>query len=438
MTTAVVPSSDDEASSPGEPGAGGRAVRWESARRGGGHRRPAERVHPYGSNRPGPEGASSIAVNGDFFLRAGPCADRYWLVRPLGEGSAVYEAFDTRLRRRIAVKVRPLGTHGGAECVRRSLQEARAAGSLSHRNVVAIYDFRVDGEQTFLVMELVDGPTLEQKLRDGGPLGLRRTVETLLPVLSGVAALHEARVIHGGIEAASILLSGPRAEPKLTGFKLSRLAHRVAGAPADPGARTPEDGPDERTDQRAVAAVAYECLTGAQPGPGASPPSAFDSTLGAVDEVVMRALRPDPADRYPSVAAFAEALAAAADADLRRPARAVVACSAGMSTKAERARSRAERSKPPKPKKPYVAKGSRARSVAAEVTNGGYAGGVTATRNVKGTRGDHPTHGLEGSATGRPTRKSTRKGANRVKPDSQLRRRVMRQSQSPEARAARA
>ena len=107
-----------------------------------------------------------------------------------------------------------------------------------------------------------------------------------------------------------------------------------------------------------------------------------------------------------------------------------------MSTKAERARSRTERSKPPKPKKAYVPKGTRARSVAAEVTNGGYAGGVTATRNVKSSRGDHPTHGLEDSATGRPTRKSTRKGANRVKPDSQLRRRAVRQSQSPEARAA--
>jgi hypothetical protein len=108
-----------------------------------------------------------------------------------------------------------------------------------------------------------------------------------------------------------------------------------------------------------------------------------------------------------------------------------------MSTKAERARARAERSKPPKPKKTFVAKGSRARTVAAQVTSGGYAGGVTATRNVRSPRGDHPTHDLEDSATGRPSRKSTRKSANHAKPDAQLRLRAMRQSRSPEARASR-
>lgn len=111
-----------------------------------------------------------------------------------------------------------------------------------------------------------------------------------------------------------------------------------------------------------------------------------------------------------------------------------------MATKAETARARAERTghgkKPKKDRSRTKQARVRVEQEAAKYASGHYAGGVTASRNVKVDRADHETHDLEDSGTGRPSRKSTRKGANRVKPDSQLRRRAVRRARSPEARSA--
>lgn len=80
----------------------------------------------------------------------------------------------------------------------------------------------------------------------------------------------------------------------------------------------------------------------------------------------------------------------------------------------------------------------RVEQEAAQYSSGHYAGGVTASRNVKVDRADHETHDLEDSGNGRPSRKSTRKAAHHFKPDSQLRNRAIRRARSPEARRARA
>jgi hypothetical protein len=108
-----------------------------------------------------------------------------------------------------------------------------------------------------------------------------------------------------------------------------------------------------------------------------------------------------------------------------------------MATRAEQARARAERSGHKRPKEPKVRKGAYAREEARQVSSGNYAGGITARRNVQEDRGEQQSYDLEDSATGRPSRKSTRKGAHHAKPDSPLRRRQMRRARSPRARAAR-
>lgn len=108
-----------------------------------------------------------------------------------------------------------------------------------------------------------------------------------------------------------------------------------------------------------------------------------------------------------------------------------------MATRAEQARARTQRAGLHKTKKPRVRKGARARDEARRATSGNYSGGVTARRNVEVDRGEHAAYDLEDSATGRPSRKSTRKGAHHAKPDSQLRRRAMRRTGSPGSRAAR-
>ncbi|MBX3261021.1 MAG: hypothetical protein KIS78_03280 [Labilithrix sp.] len=119
-----------------------------------------------------------------------------------------------------------------------------------------------------------------------------------------------------------------------------------------------------------------------------------------------------------------------------------------MATRAEQEKARAQRSSWRKKKrKPHVhrekslvneAGRQRRAADAAQYTSGRYAGGVTAQRNIKEDQGDHVTHDLEDSATGRPSRKSTRKGAHSTKPDTQLRRRATRKTSSPEERASRA
>jgi hypothetical protein len=119
-----------------------------------------------------------------------------------------------------------------------------------------------------------------------------------------------------------------------------------------------------------------------------------------------------------------------------------------MATRAEQARARAERSpttrkkterkpaprrKPADPDEVIERKQVEARAA----SSGRYAGGVTAARNVRVDRGDHATHELEDSGSGRPSRKSTRKAAHRAKPDAQLHRRAIRKTHAPGSRAAR-
>ena len=112
-----------------------------------------------------------------------------------------------------------------------------------------------------------------------------------------------------------------------------------------------------------------------------------------------------------------------------------------MATKAEAARARVERErrgrKPKKAKKNGAQARARTEKEAAMYSSGHYAGGVTATRNVKVDRADHETHDLEDSGSGRPSRKSTRKAAHHFKPDSQLRNRAVRRARSPAARRIR-
>lgn len=109
-----------------------------------------------------------------------------------------------------------------------------------------------------------------------------------------------------------------------------------------------------------------------------------------------------------------------------------------MATRAEVARANEERSRQrPRRHSTRRKKAERAAAEAVRHTSGHYAGGVTARRNVEADRGQHQTYDLEDSATGRPSRKSTRKAAHHVKTDAQLRRRAMRKASAPKERSSR-
>jgi Protein kinase domain len=285
-------------------------------------------------------------------VRAGSTLARYELVRPLGSGGGgtVYEAIDADLGRRVALKVLhtravPPGAGavdaGGAQA--RFLHEGRIAAQIRHPHVVDVFDVGVDEGVSFLVMELVGGETLAQLLARESRLALAQAVEILLPIASAVAELHANGVVHRDIKPSNILLAGGGAiRPQLTDFGVSSaygnanpgeaalaegairgtpayLAPEVIRSPASAG---------ERSDQYAIGALLYECVTGHKPFGGATPYATMRAALhdaltppstrcpqlpAALDEVILRAMHRDPEQRFASVSALGASLLAFAE-----------------------------------------------------------------------------------------------------------------------------
>src|SRR5690242_3416075 len=162
-------------------------------------------------------------------------ADRYRLVERLGEGgmSVVWRGYDEVLGRQVAVKV----LHGGVgtdEASRRLVRaEAKAAARLSHPNLTSVYDY---GESTgpggrvpFVVMELVEGPTLAERLARG-PLAWPAAVRIAADVAAGLAAAHARGLVHRDVKPANVILTASGA--KIVDFGIAAVA----------GARTDGDG----------------------------------------------------------------------------------------------------------------------------------------------------------------------------------------------------
>jgi serine/threonine protein kinase len=276
---------------------------------------------------------------GRFYLAAGTTVARYELIRPIGSGGCgtVYEAVDTSLGRRVAVKLRPL-SNGIATAMRdkaRFLREARAAAHVRHPNVIDVFDFGIERDFAFLVMELVEGETLAALLKREGAIGTERALAILLPILSAVTELHAQGVVHRDIKPANVLLGrGDEAAPKLADFGLSRFVEE-ASALTDSGMTmgTPEymapevtRGSHESTewsDQYALGVMIYECVTNARPFYGGTtyevmqsvvhgpvvPPSELESSLPkGFDRVVLRAMHREPCERFESVEQLGAAL----------------------------------------------------------------------------------------------------------------------------------
>src|SRR5579859_4689602 len=218
-------------------------------------------------------------------LRPGTAVGRYEVVRPLGSGAAgmVYEAVDPSLGRRVALKVlHPRvgdATQAGLAAARFQ-REGRAAAQVRHAHVVNVFDFGVQDGSPFLVMELVEGETLSERLRRDGKIPLPRLMEALLPILSAAAELHAAGIVHRDIKPANILLArGGTWDPKLADFGVSRwedgspsITHSgtILGTPEymAPELIRTKQGATELSDQYALGVVLYECATGEKPFAG--------------------------------------------------------------------------------------------------------------------------------------------------------------------------
>ena len=303
---------------------------------------------------------------------------RYLLQTPIAIGgmSTVYRGLDTRLDRPVAIKVMESRYAGDQQFLTRFKLEARAAARLSEPGLVAVYDQGLDGKHPFLVMELVEGGTLRELLRERGPMPPHAVVAVLRPVLRGLAAAHRAGLVHRDVKPENVLISDG-GDVKLADFGLVRAVAQagitstsvILGTAAylspeqvSTGAASP------RSDVYSVGVLTYELLTGATPFAGDTPlavaymrmdhdVAAPSGVIGGVppqfDELVRRATARDPADRYADALEIGTAVDAVADElglpSFRVPAPRNSAQHASAILHASRIEERRTTEKPPRP-----------------------------------------------------------------------------------------
>ncbi|MCI0342790.1 MAG: bifunctional serine/threonine-protein kinase/formylglycine-generating enzyme family protein [Planctomycetales bacterium] len=265
--------------------------------------------------------------------RLGP----YELLCEIGRGGmgVVHRARDTRLGRDVAVKVLGAGEEASPTMIARFLREARAAAQLGvHPNVVAVLDVGgEDGARPYIVMDLVEGPSLDT-LVDEGQVPPARAAEIARKVALGVAHAHARGVLHRDLKPSNVLV-GADGEPRLTDFGLARFLEDPrgltrSGTPVGtPHYMSPEqatgslDLVDARSDVYGLGALLYDLLTGRPPHDGPTttevlrravaddpaPPRRLRPEVAKdLDTICLKALEKDPGRRYPSAGALAEDL----------------------------------------------------------------------------------------------------------------------------------
>jgi serine/threonine-protein kinase len=253
----------------------------------------------------------------------------------------VYHAVDPTIGRPVAIKTIRLGDgHNPTEREKlreRLFREARAAGILSHPNIVTIYDMEAEDEVAFIAMEFVDGPSLEQLMAEGEPIAPARALRLLRQTCGALDYAHRKGIVHRDIKPANILIAAGDLV-KITDFGIAKAAtsdqHTMTGTiVGTPNYMAPEQVQgltvDGRSDQFSLGVIAFELLTGDKPFTGEhltavvykivaeepAPPHRLNPTLGLkIDAVVRKALSKKPDQRYASCLDFVNALEAACDA----------------------------------------------------------------------------------------------------------------------------
>jgi len=261
----------------------------------------------------------------------------YQILEKLGEGGmgVVYKARDTQLDRLVAIKVLQSDRVGNPDRKLRFVQEAKAASALNHPNIVTIYDIGTEDGADYIVMEFVDGLTLDRLIPRGG-LKLPELLKYAIPVADGMARAHAAGIVHRDLKPGNIMISRD-GQVKLLDFGLAKLSDLHDASDSDlthPMPETedgrilgtvcymsPEQAEARRVDSRAdifsFGAVLYEMATGKRAFLGRSKISTLAAILQGdpkraseirtglppdFEKIIERCLRKDPAWRYQSAA----------------------------------------------------------------------------------------------------------------------------------------
>jgi serine/threonine-protein kinase len=270
--------------------------------------------------------------------------ERYEIIEPIGHGGMgiVFRALHVDLNRRVALKILNPELVSDPTALGRFRREARALGAISHPNAVSVMDFGVTEDGlAFLVMELLEGRTLRQILREA-PIPLHRAARILTQVCGAVAEAHRCGVIHRDLKPDNIMLVGPDGEAetaKVLDFGIAKLrstsrvsarltAHdTVVGTPHYMAPEACERGEfTPASDVYALAIILYEMIAGVAPFDGANaldvavrqvndPPPALrtyrQDIPAEIEHVVMRSLAKAPGKRHASAADLADQFAAA-------------------------------------------------------------------------------------------------------------------------------
>jgi serine/threonine protein kinase len=266
---------------------------------------------------------------------------RYHIVRLIGRGGmgAVYEALHRDLKKRVAIKTLHPAVAAKPAARARFLREGEAASRIRHPNIVDVTDVATEDGIPYLVMELLEGEDLAARLaRSPGP-SFSESADIMLPVFAAISVAHDEGVIHRDLKPANIFLTRTRRggfEPKVLDFGISKLRSRsggdtlaLTGSDASMGTPyyiAPEQvrsaaGVDARSDQYALGAILYECVTGQRAHRGENiyevirsvgegsfpPPAAIRADIPSeLEAAILRAMQLEPA-RCPGTALAVDA-----------------------------------------------------------------------------------------------------------------------------------
>jgi serine/threonine protein kinase len=285
-------------------------------------------------------------------LRPGDLLEgRYQVEERIGEGGigVVYRAVQIKLHRRVAVKLLQHETMGEEDLRARFEREAVALAALSHPNIVNLTDYGIVRGRPFLVMELLEGPTLREMLDNSGPIPVDRALNLTRQLVHGVAYAHARGIVHRDLKPANIMVQELPNQPshlKILDFGLVKF---IPGSYLDPGVQlsrvgftfgtpaymSPEHASganvDGRSDLYSIGVLLFEMLTGTKPFDGeldevlrahfSAPVPSLGERLPAlssrtdIDALIRKALAKQREDRFADAAAMLSALEAIMPSD---------------------------------------------------------------------------------------------------------------------------
>ncbi|MEP6922777.1 MAG: serine/threonine-protein kinase [bacterium] len=299
------------------------------------HERPDSPI-----DSPAFEAAAELMADTQPVLVAGQVVGHYQIVAPLGKGGMgeVYLASDTKLDRKVALKLLPARFTNHKDLLRRFIQEAKAASSLNHPNIITIHEIGETNGVHFIATEFIDGLTLKQRMRSVR-LKLADVLDVAIQVSSALQAAHAAGLVHRDIKPENIMLR-PDGYVKVLDFGLAKLTQKSGQSNTEdsevgtmlrghtkPGTvlgtvdyMSPEQARgqvlDHRTDIFSLGIVLYEMAAGRMPFAAATGVDTLVSILekdpppldeyapelpAELQRIISRALRKDPNERYQTI-----------------------------------------------------------------------------------------------------------------------------------------